>query len=287
MVKSRSKSQQLRFNPKLTTILLLIGSFAFINWNNKVKNFFSIGIGLIAVVLFSCRAPKNSAYYQTKSDEAWFKEKHRKAYKLILKAIDVDPKNDSLYVRAAYCYQYAFMKNRNKKSYDDNIRGLYNKSLGLKPWNANALLGRAQYDLSHNRYGLVLRYMDSLLVRDKKNVSAYWYKAMVLKSGGVIGDSVKYFENFNEGLKNVEEKDKPVLYAEIVSNYLFAKNWELSKYYELKSMAIKKKENTNNLAVCYFKLGQRDSACYYFKEKDCIGYPCVLYKDSLKVKCKN
>lgn len=205
----------------------------------------------------------------------------------MLKAIAADPKKDSLYVRAAYCYQYAYMKNRNEKSYDEAVRALYNKSLELKPWNSNALLGRAQYDFSHNRNGLVLRYMDSLLVRDKKNVDAYWYKAMVFGKPGHFSDSTKYFDNFNKGIKNVEERDKPILYGEIVSNYLMVKNWEMAKYYELKSIAIKQKENTNNLAVCYYKMGQMDSACYYFKETKCIGYPCGLYKDSIKTKCRN
>ncbi len=221
-----------------------------------------------------------------KSDEEWFKEKYKKSYKLILKAIKLDPKNDSLYVRAAYCYQYAYMSHRKEKSYDENVREFYNKSLELKPWNANAVLGRAQYDFSQNRYGLVLRYMDSLLTKDRKNVNAYWYKARVYASNGLYNDSVKYFKNLKEGLKNIDERDKPLLYTEVVSNYMFYKNWEMAKYFELLSLKIKLNENTNNLAVCYYKLGQMDSACYYFKEKICSGYPCGIYKDSLKIKCK-
>lgn len=241
---------------------------------------------MLFILLNSCQTKKDAAYYLALSDKVWFKEKYKKAYKLMMKAIAADPKNDSLYVRAAYCYQYAYLKHRNEKSYDEAIRELYNKSLDLRPWNANALLGRAQYDFSHNRYSLVLRYMDSLLVRDKKNAQAYWYKAMVFSSQGTFGDSIKYFQNFNEGLKNIEEWEKPRLYTQIVSVYLTTKNWEMAKYYELKSMAIKLKENTNNLAVCYYKLGQLDSACYYFAENKCNGYPCGLFKDSIKIKCK-
>jgi len=220
-----------------------------------------------------------------KSDNYWFKERLKKSYRYVLKAIKVDPKNDSLYVRAAYCYQFAYFNKAGTKEYDQKIRNYYNQSLGLKPWNANAILGRAQYDFDNNRYALVIKYVDSLLARDKNNVDAYWFKSMVYKSPGKYNDSAKYFTNFFEGLKNVKEMDKPILYHEIISNYLFAKNWERAKYYFLITDKIKKEENTNNLAVCYFKLGQKDSACYYFKEP-CISYPCGIYKDSIVSYCQ-
>lgn len=241
---------------------------------------------LFLSLLFSCKIEKDSAYYYAKSNELWFKNKPKSSYKMILKAIKVDPKNDSLYVRAAYCYQFAYLKDYKEKSYDQKIRGFYNKSLDLKPWNANAILSRAQYDLDHHRTALVLRNLDSLLVRDKKNVRAYCMKAQIYSYGGGNSDSAKYFENFNEGLKNITEKDKPLLYGNIIGGYLLAKNWEMAKYYELLSLKIKTQENTNNLAVCYYKMCQMDSACYYFKEKLCSGYPCGIYKDSLKIKCK-
>lgn len=241
----------------------------------------------IVICFTACKVNKSGAYYMELSDKYWFKERLKRSYKYVLKAIKAEPKNDSFYVRAAYCYQFAYLKKIDTKLYDSIVYGYYNKSLELKPWNANALLSRAEYDLHMQRYELVIQYADSLLHRDKKNIDAYWYKARAYSSQGKFNkDSAKYFANFNEGIKNVEERDKHRLYAEIISNYLFVKNWEKAKYYFLISNKIKKEENTNDLAVCYYNLGQKDSACYYFKVP-CAGYPCALYKDSIINYCRS
>lgn len=242
---------------------------------------------IISLLFFlsSCKT-KSSVYYEEKSNEAWFKERYKKAYRLILKAIELDPNNDSLYVRAAYCYDNTYFRQHDQEKHDHVVRSLYNKSLALRPWNANALLGRAQYDFDHHRYHLVLAGMDSLLIRDKKNVDAYWFKEMVFSSSGSFSDSAKFFQNLAEGLRNVEYEDKPILYNLTSSKYVFAENWERAKYYELLSLEVDPKQNTNTLAACYYKMGQMDSACYYFKKETCNRYPCSLYKDSIRMVCE-
>ncbi len=218
-----------------------------------------LSVACFAILLTNCNLKTAEEYYRIGT---WYDTlgNYKKSFKAYSKAIKKNPNNPLYYVRRANSRAFGSLL---KKSHELIIED-YNKAIRIEMYNPFAIYSRAfyYYNVKAN-YIMALRDLDTLLSKNPKHVDGYFLRGQMYYDKK---DTVKGNYNFINAVEYSIDKKETL--GEIAS---FQKtngyyNEALLNFNRSLRLSDKVKFNYYRpMAMCYWKIGQKDSACYYYQ----------------------
>lgn len=235
----------------------------------------NIIILLLSTILVGCIPHKKTGQeYFELGQKYEYLGQLKNALKAYSKAIKKDKKKPYYYVkRAEMLYLSPIIYNAKKTG--PKVEDAYNHAMNLVHWYDKALLSRAQYSYFRDRLPSAKKDLDSLIKKYPENLDGHLLLAKIYfdKKDDINGEY-----NLNKALeKSNNSRDYLIEVGDIYQDY---KNYK--KAISLFRTALDKSDKVTyeryySLALCYYRLNNVDSTCYFYSlrnSKSCFGKEC-------------
>lgn len=214
---------------------------------------------IIMLVLCNCNNKTSEEYFK-KGLDYQNKSYPKKAFRLFCKAIRKNSANPDYYINKA---EARFFGWETRKGREEKVLADYNEAFKLVPDYLPALKSRLHYYYLTENNQAVVNEANKVILKDSSFIDAYvWGGRAYFKMKDTL-NGYKYFNIILSKLDNpapllielAEAEFTRKMYKSSINHYIMALNKSdkvlFSAYF--------------NLCVAYWKIGDKENACHYFK----------------------